>query len=1235
LEGDTWTDIPGASGKTYTLTEADKEATIRAVVSPKSVAGKTAADVFSNELSLGSTAFYVAADGKDSNPGSIDKPFATIDAAKNAVKSALAAGYDKSEIYVYIRGGRYPVTSTISFSAADSGNENTTVVYKAYNGEKVEFVGSQTISPSKISKVTNEDKDKYGNKILDRIIDSQAKKNLYKIDLSEYKGEIPIISEHGYGAKIDSPIFDANYRPMDVFINNNRLESARWPNATDNVAMLTSERVNGQTIGFKDDSGRTAKWNAQGIADDGYVELHKNQYWYSGTYKLGSVDAANKTFIAKYDLGNITSAHPFFFYNILEEIDMPGESFIDRENKICYFYPSTKITGDADIQLSTFDKSMVLLNGAKHITFEGLNFSYTRENIFYGNEVSDISVKDCVISHTSGWGGTFSGYRIKFDRCHIYDTGYGGIRLQGGDRKNLIPSDSAVTNCIFSENDVVQRAYSPAVKINAGIGFAIKNNHIYNNAHNAIFMEHTGINDVTISNNDIHDVVTEYGDAAAIYWYRNVSSLGFTINNNYLHQIGNPYCKGWSQSIFGDDFCMGAEIYNNIFYQGTLTEENGGTTAKSYPFKTNQGQFFNVHNNIFVDSPAAAYFQASDNYGKNSLVKWILFNTQTNKQTKSGTVTYDHGQAWKYIKDFVDDENWMKHYGYNKEDGTTSTIWGNMFKYFSTEKYEKLKAYADAKNEQALFDEADSYAPSNTNNFTDNLCVKISSAVPNTTNVGENSSALFKSDVLSSGNSMFKEYGKDFMLTEEGLAEVRKTIPNFQNIDTSVIGAPKDVDGLAPSVSDALIIGNATTGGTVKALYSFTDPDGDSEGNSKFTWYASDTKDGNYTKIDGRGAGELLISDNLNLEGKYVKFEMTPYDSNNIYGDKVESAPIFVSASGSLSVDKTVLSEKISEADELIKNAVVGTQDGMYPQGAVDALKQAFNNAAALLGDASVYQHQVDKAANELAAAINTFKLSVISSLEFMSIKPILADTENWYNTDGNPGEFKDGKLIINNGYMTYSGAKYLNKIFTFKLRFEPTDDKAVTKLNDNKYSHKVNSAVFLRASDDKTIMYNRKNTGYLFWLHNDTFEAQQFNPDQTLISVDNDVFTEYNKDYTVAAGVYDVSGAARFVLYVDGKLAYEHTFENSPVIGKEGYLGFYGGGDGDVRTIISPAEIDFTKLNAAIAEAEGFLAKAEIGSGYGQYPADKKAALEKAIAEGKATVSDSFTTQLSADRQA
>jgi len=80
--------------------------------------------------------FYVAPYGDDDNPGTISKPFATIEKVKDVVWMELDG---MGDITVYFRGGTYYINRTILFRTQSSGSENQIITYRNFPGETPVF----------------------------------------------------------------------------------------------------------------------------------------------------------------------------------------------------------------------------------------------------------------------------------------------------------------------------------------------------------------------------------------------------------------------------------------------------------------------------------------------------------------------------------------------------------------------------------------------------------------------------------------------------------------------------------------------------------------------------------------------------------------------------------------------------------------------------------------------------------------------------------------------------------------------------------------------------------------------------------------------------------------------------------------------------------------------------------------------------------------------------------------
>jgi len=80
--------------------------------------------------------FYISNTGNDLNPGTFEKPFATLFKAQQAVREC--SQFRKSPITVQIKEATYYLPKTLIFTAADSGTKAAPVTFQAYkNGEVI------------------------------------------------------------------------------------------------------------------------------------------------------------------------------------------------------------------------------------------------------------------------------------------------------------------------------------------------------------------------------------------------------------------------------------------------------------------------------------------------------------------------------------------------------------------------------------------------------------------------------------------------------------------------------------------------------------------------------------------------------------------------------------------------------------------------------------------------------------------------------------------------------------------------------------------------------------------------------------------------------------------------------------------------------------------------------------------------------------------------------------------
>jgi len=87
--------------------------------------------------------FDVSPAGSDANPGTADRPFATLQRARDAVRAAGPSA--TGDIVVRLANGTYPLSETLAFDSRDSGRDGHRVIYRAATPGGVTLSGAKAL----------------------------------------------------------------------------------------------------------------------------------------------------------------------------------------------------------------------------------------------------------------------------------------------------------------------------------------------------------------------------------------------------------------------------------------------------------------------------------------------------------------------------------------------------------------------------------------------------------------------------------------------------------------------------------------------------------------------------------------------------------------------------------------------------------------------------------------------------------------------------------------------------------------------------------------------------------------------------------------------------------------------------------------------------------------------------------------------------------------------------------
>ena len=416
-----------------------------------------------------STEYYIATNGNDSAAGTLEAPWKSVEKARDVIRSlALPDG----GVTVWIRGGTYTVEETIVFDERDSGTSTNPITYKAYQFEEPVFCGCREITG-------------------------------WTLD----SGSV-------YRAAVDT----GTWRFDQLFENGVRQTKARYPNSG---YLRTDAPTDSPRHEIKFRPGALAAWtNTVGAQ----VSIWAYANWFENIVPISSIDAGTRV---------ITLSNPmqqqnveddrYFIQGVREELDTPGEFYLDEPGGYVYYWPLTlpiaNQTIEAPVVTNVFGfKGTSFSNKVEHITFEGLavwgsKFTTTfrgggyvtgpaysvnrpgeenRQGLIQLENASHIAIRNCKLSD-AGYCGVNLGYYASHNTLHgneIVDCGWHGVLMVGKDNGEGVVDD-------------------PSEQIYDNKFNAIRNNHIHRCGEiigdaAGVFLYQSGDND--IAHNLIHDM---------------------------------------------------------------------------------------------------------------------------------------------------------------------------------------------------------------------------------------------------------------------------------------------------------------------------------------------------------------------------------------------------------------------------------------------------------------------------------------------------------------------------------------------------------------------------------------------------------------------------------------------------------------------------------------------------------------------------------------------------------
>ena len=524
---------------------------------------------------------YVSKSGNDSQAGTKEKPLATVEKAVDAMRGAGPGT-------IWIGEGEYYLEQGVAFDAKHGGTAEQPLVIRGTEPGKTRLSGSRVV----------EDFRPISAEEAKSLISEQAKQHVLVADLKS----------QGFPPLGKLPEKHRAHGREEVVFGDEPMQSARWPN--DDFAVFTEvvdagaskpthwvQRDVYRPGSFRFPGDRAKRWDF-----DRGVWLHGFWCydWSDEALKAATYNAATGELRLAvkhaYGIGSPwskTSKRRFYALHVFEELDRPGEYYLDRENNRLYFWAPGDVAKEP-VRLTLCPKPLVRADGVSHLVVRDLTIENGRDLGVHLKDCRHGTIENCLVRNTGKSGISLSGAHVAAVRCEVTRTASYGISVHGGDRKTLTPGQCSVLGCHLHHVGRLDWQGGRGITL-GGCGNRAANNLIHHAPTGAVAY---GGNEHLLELNEIHDVCIHYSDVGVFYTGRDWSSRGNVVRWNYVHDVTNNQGSG-SSAIYLDDCDSGDTVVGNIVFRG------GGRGVLLGGGRDNA-----IRGNVFIDLPVGIHVDA-------------------------------------------------------------------------------------------------------------------------------------------------------------------------------------------------------------------------------------------------------------------------------------------------------------------------------------------------------------------------------------------------------------------------------------------------------------------------------------------------------------------------------------------------------------------------------------------------------------------------------------------------
>jgi parallel beta-helix repeat protein len=524
---------------------------------------------------------YVSPQGNDTwsgrldapNSAKTDGPFATLQHARESLPRLKRDPAAAAGVTVLVREGSYEPKQTLAFGPEHGGSAAAPVVIRAFGNEHPIIRGGRKL--------------------------------------------VGFAADHGSVVKADlaaQGLAGASFR--ELFFAGRRVPLARYPNAdpdnpygggwafADGKLMPMYEDQPGEVnneLHYKPQDAR--KWTNP---TDVEVFVFPRYNWWNNIIPIRRIDSERRMITFRDNASYpIRPGDRYYFQGAREELDAPGEWYLDRERNTLFFWPPEPIDEAHQVVAPLVGNLISVGPKTANLTLRGFTLETCTGEAVALRETTDCLVAGCTVRGVGNYNhsgiSVTGGRRNQIVGNDICDIGSHGITISGGDRVTLTPAENVADNNYIHHVGVL---YKQGVGVSLeGVGNVASHNYIHDGPRMGIMFSG---NNLVLEYNHVRHMNLETEDTGAVYtggrdW---ISSRGTVIRYNLFHDMlgfgkdaeGKWVSPHFAWGVYLDDNTGGVDVIGNIVYR-----------CSRAGLHLHNGRDNHIFNNIFVDNGPQQY----------------------------------------------------------------------------------------------------------------------------------------------------------------------------------------------------------------------------------------------------------------------------------------------------------------------------------------------------------------------------------------------------------------------------------------------------------------------------------------------------------------------------------------------------------------------------------------------------------------------------------------------------